>query len=88
MKLFRGALKTGIAMKVFDLARREMSKPENQRKAKELLAKAQREVRKPENQQKAKDLLGKVSKVTKRGAAGPGATGRGMSGRRSTGTAA
>lgn len=62
MKLVRGALKTGIAMKAFDIARREMRKPENQRKAKEMLAKAQREFRKPENQQKAKDMLGKVTK--------------------------
>jgi len=62
MKLLRSALKTTIAVKAFDIARREMSKPENQRKAKELLAKAQREFGKPENQQKAKDLLGKVSK--------------------------
>jgi hypothetical protein len=68
MKLLRGALKTGIAMKAFDIARREMSKPENQRKAKELLARAQREFRKPENQRKAKDLVGKA---TKRGQARP-----------------
>lgn len=62
MKLIRGALKTGIAVKAFDIARREMAKPENQRKAKELLAKAQQEIRKPENQQKAKDIVGKVTK--------------------------
>jgi len=61
-------LKTTIAMKAFDIARREMRKPENQAKAKELLAKAQREFRKPENQQKAKALLGKA---TKRGNARP-----------------
>ncbi|MBA3418814.1 MAG: hypothetical protein H0U09_08965 [Geodermatophilaceae bacterium] len=68
MKLFRGALKTGIAVKAFDIARREMRKPENQRKARELMAKAQQEFRKPENQRKAKDLLGKV---TKRGGTRP-----------------
>ncbi len=62
MKLIRGALKTGIAMKALDIARREMSKPENQRKAREMFARAQREIRKPENQQKAKNLLGKVAK--------------------------
>lgn len=64
MKLLRGALRTGLAMKALDIARREMSKPENQRKAKELLAKAQGELRRPENQQKAKELL---AKVTRRG---------------------
>lgn len=37
--IFRGALKTGIAMKALDIARREAAKPENQRKAKELFAK-------------------------------------------------
>ncbi len=68
MKLFRGALKTGIAVKAFDIARREMRKPENQRKARELMAKAQQEFRKPDNQRKAKDLLGKV---TKRGGTRP-----------------
>ncbi len=68
MKLFRGAVRTGIAVKAFDIARREMRKPENQRKARELMAKAQQEFRKPENQRKAKDLLGKV---TKRGGTRP-----------------
>lgn len=62
MSLIGKALKTGIAVKAFDLARREMRKPENQRKAKALLARAQQEYRKPENQQKAKDMLGKVTK--------------------------
>ena len=65
MKLFRGAVRTGIAVKAFDIARREMRKPENQRKARELMAKAQQEFRKPENQRKAKDLLGKVTKRSK-----------------------
>jgi hypothetical protein len=39
MGLFKGALKTGLVMKAIEMARREASKPENQRKAKELLAK-------------------------------------------------
>lgn len=62
MSLIGKALKTGIAVKAFDLARREMAKPENQRKAKQLLAKAQQEFRKPANQQKAKDVLGGLTK--------------------------
>jgi hypothetical protein len=60
MKVIRGALKTGIAVKAYDMARREMSKPENQRKAKEMLAKVQGEFRKPENRTKAKEMLGKA----------------------------
>ncbi|MFS0698782.1 hypothetical protein AB6N24_02300 [Cellulomonas sp. 179-A 4D5 NHS] len=35
-------LKTGAAIKVAQVVQREMSKPENQRKAKELLTKATR----------------------------------------------
>lgn len=62
MSLFKSMLKTGAAMKAFDIAKRELSKPENQRKAKAMMAKAQAEIRKPENQQRAKDLVGKVSK--------------------------
>lgn len=62
MGIIKSALKTGIAVKAVDLARKEMAKPENQRKAKALLAKAQQEFRKPANQQKAKDILGKVTK--------------------------
>jgi hypothetical protein len=38
MGLLKGALKTGIVVKAIEIARREASKPENQRKAKELLA--------------------------------------------------
>jgi hypothetical protein len=38
MGLFKGALKTGIVVKAIEIARREASKPENQRKAKELFA--------------------------------------------------
>ncbi|MGH8930968.1 MAG: hypothetical protein ACRDZO_10180 [Egibacteraceae bacterium] len=39
MGLLKGALKTGLVMKAIEVARREASKPENQRKAKELFAK-------------------------------------------------
>ena len=39
MGLLKSALKTGIAMKAIDIARREASKPENQRKAKDLFTK-------------------------------------------------
>ncbi len=39
MGMFRGAVKAGIAMKAFEIARREASKPANQQKAKNLLAK-------------------------------------------------
>jgi hypothetical protein len=39
MGLFKGALKTGIAAKAIQVAKREASKPENQRKAKELIQK-------------------------------------------------
>lgn len=62
MSVFRSMLKTGVAMKAFDMAKKELAKPENQRKAKALATRAQAEFRKPENQQKAKDLVGKVSK--------------------------
>ncbi|MBA3524538.1 MAG: hypothetical protein H0T85_08315 [Geodermatophilaceae bacterium] len=62
MSMFRNIVKTGVAMKAFEIAKRELAKPENQRKAKALMAKAQAEIRKPENQQKAKALVGKVTK--------------------------
>jgi hypothetical protein len=39
MGLLRGAIKAAVVAKVIDIARREMSKPENQRKAKELVGK-------------------------------------------------
>jgi hypothetical protein len=39
MGLLRGAIKAAVVAKVIDVARREMSKPENQRKAKELMGK-------------------------------------------------
>ncbi len=36
------AIKSGIAVKAANIARREMAKPENQRKAKELLGRVTR----------------------------------------------
>lgn len=39
MGLFKGAMKAGIAMKAFDIVRREASKPANQQKAKEMFRK-------------------------------------------------
>ncbi len=56
MGMLRSALKTGIAVKLVNVARREAAKPENQRKAKELVTRVRREVAKPENQRKAKEL--------------------------------
>lgn len=40
------AIKSGVAVKAVDLVRREASKPENQRKAKELLQKVSNSARK------------------------------------------
>lgn len=40
------AIKSGIALKAVDVVRREVAKPENQRKAKELLQKARNSARK------------------------------------------
>ncbi|MGW8590218.1 hypothetical protein ACWGLC_00755 [Dietzia sp. NPDC055877] len=40
------AIKSGIALKAVDVVRREAAKPENQRKAKELLQKARNSARK------------------------------------------
>ncbi len=39
MGLAKGFIKGAVAMKIVELAKREASKPENQRKAKELFAK-------------------------------------------------
>ena len=39
MRLIRGALKGALAAKAIQIVRREAAKPENQRRAKELLAK-------------------------------------------------
>jgi hypothetical protein len=40
MGVVKGFVKGAIVMKLIEIARREASKPENQRKAKELFAKA------------------------------------------------
>lgn len=40
------AIKSGIALKAVDVVRREAAKPENQRRAKELLQKARNSARK------------------------------------------
>ncbi len=39
MRFLRGALKSAVALKAIDIVRREAAKPENQRKAKDLLGK-------------------------------------------------
>lgn len=59
MGILKSALKTGIAVKAVDLARREAAKPENQRKIRELGDRVRRELNKPENQRKAKEVLNK-----------------------------
>jgi hypothetical protein len=41
MSFIKGALKAGVAAKLLQVAQRELSKPENQRKAKDLLHKVQ-----------------------------------------------
>lgn len=41
MGIFKKAIRTTIALKALDVARREAAKPENQRKARELLHKLQ-----------------------------------------------
>ncbi|WP_201308753.1 hypothetical protein [Puerhibacterium puerhi] len=41
-RLISGLVKSALVAKAFQIARREMAKPENQRRAKELLAKATR----------------------------------------------
>lgn len=40
MGMLKGAMKAGIAMKLLEIARREASKPANQQKARDLVAKA------------------------------------------------
>ena len=47
MNLFGKALKSGIAIKAVQIAKREAAKPENQRKAKELLNKVAQRRGKP-----------------------------------------
>lgn len=46
MGLLRNALKAGVALKAVEVVRREAAKPENQRKAKELLQKVSNSARK------------------------------------------
>lgn len=41
MGIIKGAMKAGVVMKAVQVAKREMSKPENQAKAKEAFAKFQ-----------------------------------------------
>ncbi|HZO64816.1 MAG: hypothetical protein ACRDP9_08485 [Kribbellaceae bacterium] len=41
MGIVKGVLKTAVIAKALQIAQREMSKPENQRKAKEMLHKVQ-----------------------------------------------
>ncbi len=41
MGIVKGVLKTAVIAKALQIAQREMSKPENQRKAKEMLQKVQ-----------------------------------------------
>ena len=60
MGMIKGALKAGIVVKVVDVVRREAAKPENQRKARELVARVRREAAKPENQRKIKEALNKL----------------------------
>lgn len=47
MSIIKGALKGAVAMKVIQVAQRELSKPENQRKIKSALQKVQQQIRKP-----------------------------------------
>ncbi len=61
MGMIKSALKTGIAVKVVDVVRREAAKPENQRKIRQFVDRARREVAKPENQRKARELASKLS---------------------------
>lgn len=46
MGLLGKAIKSGIALKAVDVVRREAAKPENQRRAKELLQKVSKSARK------------------------------------------
>jgi len=45
MSFIRSALKTGVMIKVIQVAKRELNKPENQRKIKEGLGKLQKATR-------------------------------------------
>jgi len=46
MKMLKGMLRTAVVAKVIQVAQRELSKPENQRKIREGLQKAQQRLRK------------------------------------------
>ncbi len=61
MGMIKSALKTGIAVKVVDVVRREAAKPENQRKIRQFVDRARREAAKPKNQRKARELVSKLS---------------------------
>jgi hypothetical protein len=47
MSIFKSAIRAGIAVKVAQIAKRELSKPENQRKIKEAVRKVQGSLRAP-----------------------------------------
>jgi hypothetical protein len=47
MSIFRSAIRAGIAIKVVQVAKRELSKPENQRKISEAVRKLQGTLRPP-----------------------------------------
>lgn len=64
MGMLKSALKAGIVVKVIDVVRREAAKPENQRKAREMVDRVRREAAKPENQRKAREILTKVGNRT------------------------
>lgn len=64
MGLIKGALKAGIVVKVVDVVRREAAKPENQRKARELVGRVRQEAAKPANQRKIKETLNRLSSRT------------------------
>jgi hypothetical protein len=50
MGIFKGVIKTAIAVKAVDFIRREASKPENQRKAKEMVGKVSSRVNSAKSQ--------------------------------------
>lgn len=64
MGLIKGALKASIVVKLVDVVRREAAKPENQRKARELVGRVRQEAAKPANQRKIKGALNKLSSRT------------------------
>ena len=47
MSIIKGAIKAGIAIKVIQIAKRELSKPENQRKISDAVRKVQGTLRTP-----------------------------------------